>query len=388
MSDQDDDNELRIEIDSASNPVERTEADPTIELPVQDCPVLSQNPAIVSPSTAPAALPMPSVSNIPTVPIQYPKLSRLEEQGTLKEEVSLVKDTKVICSLDLFLELFKYCRHPGCANQAIIKHHTIGPTLIVNWKCSSGHQGKFTSSKDVNDMYVNNLQTAAAILLSGNSFFKIEKMARFMGLSFFSDATFYRVQRLYLIPVVNKWWSWQREQILKDFINKEVIVCGDGQCDSPGHTAKNLCYFLMELVSGYILDVEVKDKRHVNLVSVNMEKRALQSALQRLKGVLNVVEIVTDASSTIKKLIGKIQQAILNQVYHSYFILLTTLCSSTQSCIKNSWLASTLYVTRFCLHDCPIVLRQSVCYLLSLTLTIFFVNEIDCYSSLASFCRL
>ena len=116
MSDQDDDNELRIEIDSASNPVERTEADPTIELPVQDCPVLSQNPAIVSPSTAPAALPMPSVSNIHTVPIQYPKLSRLEEQGTLKEEVSLVKDTKVICSLDLFLELFKYCRHPGCAN--------------------------------------------------------------------------------------------------------------------------------------------------------------------------------------------------------------------------------------------------------------------------------
>lgn len=117
MSDQDDDNELRIETDSASNPVERTEADPTIiELPVQDCPVLSQNPAIVSPSTVPAALPMPSVSNIHTVPIQYPKLSRLEEQGTLKEEVSLVKDTKVICSLDLFLELFKYCRHPGCAN--------------------------------------------------------------------------------------------------------------------------------------------------------------------------------------------------------------------------------------------------------------------------------
>ena len=149
-----------------------------------------------------------------------------------------------------------------------------------------------------------------------------------------------------------------------------MIVCGDGQCDSPGHTAKNLCYFLMELVSGYILEVEVTDKRHVNLVSVNMEKRALQ-----IKGVLNIVEIVTDASSTIKKLIGKIKQAILNQVYHSYFILLTTLCSSTRSCIKNSWLANTFYVTRFCMHGCPIVLRQSVCYLLSLTLTYFFLER-------------
>ena len=224
-------------------------------------------------------------------------------------------------------------------------------------------------------MYVNNLQTAAAILLSGNSFFKIEKMARFMGLSFFSDATFYRVQRLCLIPVVNEWWSWQREQIPKDFINKKVIVCGDGQCDSPWHTAKNLCYFLMELVSGYILEVEV-DKRHVNLVCANVEKRALQSALQRIKGVLNVVEIVTDASSTINKFVAKIKQALLNQVYHSYSILLTTLCSFTQSCIKNSRLASTLYVTRFCLHGFPIVLRQSVCYLLSLTLTSFFLKEI------------
>ena len=35
-------------------------------------------------------------------------------------------------------------------------------------------------------------------------------------------------------------------------VGKEVIACGDGQCDSPGHTPKNLCYFLMELVSGYV----------------------------------------------------------------------------------------------------------------------------------------
>ena len=73
-----------------------------------------------------------------TGPIQYPKLSRLEEQGFLMVEVSLVKESKVICSLDSLLELFKYCCHPGCANQAIIKHHTIGLTLIVNWKCRSG----------------------------------------------------------------------------------------------------------------------------------------------------------------------------------------------------------------------------------------------------------
>ncbi|KAM7450088.1 hypothetical protein ABFA07_002191 [Porites harrisoni] len=45
-----------------------------------------------------------------------------------------------------------------------------------------------------------------------------------------------------------------------------------------------------------------------------MEKRALQSALQRLKGVLNVVEIVTDASSTIKKLIADEFQGVFHSL--------------------------------------------------------------------------
>jgi len=61
-------------------------------------------------------------------------------------------------------------------------------------------------------MYANNLQAAASILLSGNNFTKIERMFSFLGLSFMSDSTFYRMQRLYLIPCINEWWNWQRDQ--------------------------------------------------------------------------------------------------------------------------------------------------------------------------------
>lgn len=39
----------------------------------------------------------------------------------------------------------------------------------------------------------------------------------------------------------------------------------------------------MELVSGYIIELEVRDRRHVGLTSANMEKAALQNALQRLR---------------------------------------------------------------------------------------------------------
>ena len=128
-------------------------------------------------------------------------------------------------------------------------------------------------------------------------------MAYFLGLAFISDSTFYGMERLYFIPAIDEWWGWQRGLLVRNVLGKEVVVCGDGQCDSPGHTTENLCYFLMELVSSYILEIEVRDKQHVGLASSNMEKQALQNALQHLQASLNIVEVVADASKTwrIKK---------------------------------------------------------------------------------------
>lgn len=56
---------------------------------------------------------------------------------------------------------------------------------------------------------------------------------------------------------------------------------------------------------GYILEIEVRDKRHVGIASTNKEKVALQNALTRPKRVFDVVEVAIDASSSIKKLIGE-----------------------------------------------------------------------------------
>ena len=154
-------------------------------------------------------------------------------------------------------------------------------------------------------MAVNNLQAAACALLSGNNLAKIEKFAKFLGLSFISSSTFYRVQRVYCIPAIDECWQWMTDKLIEQFTDEETVLSGDGQCDSPGFSAKNLCYFLMEVVSGYILEVEILDKRHVNMKSPCMEKQALKNALTHINRVLNVVEVCTDASSTIKKLVGK-----------------------------------------------------------------------------------
>ena len=90
------------------------------------------------------------------------------------------------------------------------------------------------------------------------------------------------------------------------FQGQNIVVGGDGQCDSPGFCAKNLCYYLMESTSEYIIHVEVLDKLHVALASTNMEREAVKRSLAKTENDFNIIELVTDASSSIKKLLGKI----------------------------------------------------------------------------------
>ncbi len=162
---------------------------------------------------------------------------------------------------------------------------------MLRFKCPAGHIRRFCTSGDVNNVLSNNFQTAAAVLLSGNNFTKIEKFANFLGLSFISASTFFRVQKLYCLPAIEERWQWMRGDLLIEFKDQELVVSGDGQCDSPGFTAKNLCYFLMEVVSEYILEVEALDKRHVSMKSSTMEKKSLKNALERQQNVLKVAEV-------------------------------------------------------------------------------------------------
>ena len=74
-------------------------------------------------------------------------------------------------------------------------------------------------------------RAAAAVLLSGNIFSQIDNFAEFMGLSFISPSTFFRVQKLYCIPAIEEWWQWMRGELVVEFKNEELVVSGDGQCD-------------------------------------------------------------------------------------------------------------------------------------------------------------
>lgn len=291
-----------FEIEEENEQAETSES--TAEI-VQQSPLL---PGVVNSYFVPEK-PKPSPPETFLAPKVKPRsheLNREELNVKHEDQIKLAKSTKVICTLDLLLDIFQEkCRHPACNDKAYTKHTLTGTGAVIEWTCHSGHTGKFYSSYDCNKLSATNLQTAASILLSGNNFYKMEKFARFLGLSFISSSTFFRFQRLYCLPVINEWWEWQKALLQSKLKGKKIVVSGDGQCDSPGYSAKNLCYFLMEMETDFIIDLYIADKRQTDLKSTNMERVALKTILTRLKNVLDIGEVVTDASASIIKMLGE-----------------------------------------------------------------------------------
>ena len=224
-------------------------------------------------------------------------------------------------SEEKILELFKgRCQEPGCCGRCTVKSKTIGCTQEIWWTCTNGHKGKRSSSEKYSGMYANNLQFSAAILLCGNNFTKVELMSHFLGLSCSSKASFFRAQKFYYVPAIDEWWQWLRSNIISLIGSLDVIVSGDGQSDSPGHSAKYLTYFVMvtNAMQDFIIHLECLDKREVGGKSPCMEKEALKRAIMNMKNVINLKEVVTDASSSIIKMMGNILVIFIKTLHTSY----------------------------------------------------------------------
>ena len=82
--------------------------------------------------------------------------------------------------------------------------------------CENGHGFDWESSDcHVNEsgvkLFENNLRLVSAIVVSGNSFSKIELFFKFLNLANVSRTTFYNYQRHYICPAVDRFY--QQEQV-------------------------------------------------------------------------------------------------------------------------------------------------------------------------------
>ena len=225
----------------------------------------------------------------------------------VKRELQMSNKQKVIVTVDKLRGLI-----PGickvCGEAITVTENLSGAVLSIKWNCCNGHSDSWSSSdvltiKNNQKVYANNLQLSAAILLSGNNFTKFDLLAKFLSLETISESVFYRTQKLYCCPAIQNMWTDVKTAVHSYLSSSGVTVAGDGRNDSPGHTARYSVYTLMEETTKMIVDIEVIDKRETGGKSAAMEKLAMSRLLQRLKGVLTISHVVTDASTSIKALV-------------------------------------------------------------------------------------
>ena len=63
----------------------------------------------------------------PKVKLRSHELNREEHNVKHEDQIKLAKSTKIICALDLLLDIFQEkCRHPTCNDKVYTKHTLIG----------------------------------------------------------------------------------------------------------------------------------------------------------------------------------------------------------------------------------------------------------------------
>lgn len=237
-----------------------------------------------------------------------------DEKGGLTEQLQYVDKERLVVELEQILQLFeKNCMEKGCIGACRIAGSKLeGGVLVVNWKCSEGHSGKWASSsifgyRNNQPLYSVSTLLAVGVLISGNNFEKMKQFADFLNLHFVSQTTNYRVQSFFALPVVREFWSKMQGRLVDLYKDVGVVLCGDARNDSPGHSAKYCVYTLMEHCLNVILDLEVVDVRQTKGSSTNMETFALRKLLERNMTKLQIKELVTDASRSVGALVNELK---------------------------------------------------------------------------------
>ena len=160
---------------------------------------------------------------------------------------------------------------------------TVGSMVVVNLTCLNGHKHSWQSQPCINGRPEGNLLIAAAILFSGNTYEHASGMARLLRLSFIGKSLFYALQEKVLFPIVAQAWKINQASVIDALhLVGSVDLCGDGRCDSPGHSAKYGTYTLLDENTGKIPAfsvVQVTEVTSSNAMEAEGCRRALDSML-------------------------------------------------------------------------------------------------------------
>ena len=134
----------------------------------------------------------------------------------------------------------------------------------------------------------------------------ISCLASCLNLQFFTDSVFYDTQAKYLFPVANEAWEAESRHQINKLTSREVVnLSGDGQCDSPGHSAKYGTYTLMDEDTGNVIAFNVVQVSEVSS-SNTMEKGGFCRCIELLEGKgVKISRVATDRLVSISSSMSK-----------------------------------------------------------------------------------
>ncbi|XP_068089927.1 uncharacterized protein [Hyperolius riggenbachi] len=229
------------------------------------------------------------------------------EAPQLSQAESVVHDRKFIVfesCLDTLLSKL-HCPIEDCF-EAIrkIEKKTRGTMLTVYTTCSGGHRQKLWQSQPIVKKFAaGNLVITSALVSSGSSFTKVAEMMDFAGITFLSANSFYKYQRRYIFPAIDHSWQLEKSRVKDLLSQKPLFLCGDGQCDSPGYSAKFCTYTFLDAASKLVLDFEVVQVSQTTSSSA-MEKEGFKTCLDRIGQSFEVQVVGTDRHVGIRHLMS------------------------------------------------------------------------------------
>lgn len=241
-----------------------------------------------------------------------------ESDNDEESKKSPVEQKKFIVFEENLDQLFVNCF--TCSNPIIQSRKTFsGSMVVVHTTCVEGHEDKWQSQPVIGSKITGNLLLAGSILFSGNTFQNIYSLAQRLNLVFISRSSFYNIQKEILFPIVDKAWQDHQENLLKEIKQTSKLdLCGDGRCDSPGHSAKYGTYTVMEESTSKVVDFEVVQVTEVSSSNA-MEAEGCNRVLNNLKSKgVKVRSLTTDRHTTVTAEMRKKHSEITHQydVWH------------------------------------------------------------------------
>lgn len=168
-------------------------------------------------------------------------------------------------------------------------------TKGCSYRWQSQPQGKCTKG-------IGNLLLTASVFFSGIHFSKFERFCQNMNLKTISADTYATLRKRCVFPVIEKTWEKEQRAVLSAMKDQQDnVICGDGRCDSPGHSAKFCTYTFMDALTEKVVDFKIISCTQVSS-SNTMEIKGFKDSLKAIEdNGVKVSTISTDRHPQIVK---------------------------------------------------------------------------------------